>query len=143
MPTTQVKVRLRGKFFAANMPQVVVDMLNNTLKDAVAEGERDVKTMARPRPAGVFHSTAYASAHGYNPTGHYRRSIHGDLASSLHGRIHDSNVVYGPWLEGVGSRNDTTRFKGYAIFRNVKQGLIKKGRDFLARRVREMLQRLR
>lgn len=31
--------------------------------------------------------------------------------------IWDSFVIYGPWLEGVGSRNKTTRFKGYAAFR--------------------------
>lgn len=28
-----------------------------------------------------------------------------------------SNATYGPWLEGVGSRNATTRFKGYHGFR--------------------------
>ena len=27
------------------------------------------------------------------------------------------NAMYGPWLEGVGSRNETTRFKGYWGFR--------------------------
>jgi hypothetical protein len=32
-------------------------------------------------------------------------------------KIHDQGVIYGPWLEGVGSRNRTTRFKGYAIYR--------------------------
>ena len=32
-------------------------------------------------------------------------------------KIHDANTVYGPWLEGTGSRNKTTRFKGYAIYR--------------------------
>jgi len=31
--------------------------------------------------------------------------------------INDGGVVYGPWLEGTGSRNKTTRFKGYATFR--------------------------
>lgn len=31
--------------------------------------------------------------------------------------IHDQRMVYGPWLEGTGSRNRTTRFKGYATFR--------------------------
>lgn len=30
---------------------------------------------------------------------------------------------YGPWLEGVGSRNDTTRFKGYHGFRIAGQEL--------------------
>ncbi len=28
-----------------------------------------------------------------------------------------SGLVYGPWLEGVGSRNATTRFKGYFALR--------------------------
>lgn len=31
--------------------------------------------------------------------------------------IWDRDVIYGPWLEGVGSRNKTTRFKGYATYR--------------------------
>jgi hypothetical protein len=31
--------------------------------------------------------------------------------------IGDEGVVYGPWLEGTSSRNMTTRFKGYHIFR--------------------------
>ena len=31
--------------------------------------------------------------------------------------IHDQRMVYGPWLEGTGSRNLTTRFKGYRTFR--------------------------
>lgn len=34
-------------------------------------------------------------------------------------RVDDGGVVYGPWLEGVGSRNATTRFKGYFTFRKV------------------------
>jgi hypothetical protein len=37
--------------------------------------------------------------------------------------INDGGVVYGPWLEGTGSRNRTTRFKGYATFRRMTQKL--------------------
>lgn len=39
--------------------------------------------------------------------------------------IHDDyNIVYGPWLEGVGSRNaPVTRFRGYASFRKAAQTL--------------------
>jgi hypothetical protein len=33
--------------------------------------------------------------------------------------INDGGVIYGPWLEGTGSRNKTTRFKGYATFRRM------------------------
>ena len=34
-----------------------------------------------------------------------------------HWKVSDNGVIYGPWLEGVGSRNRTTRFKGYANYR--------------------------
>lgn len=32
-------------------------------------------------------------------------------------------AMYGPWLEGTGSRNETTRFKGYFSFRIATQEL--------------------
>lgn len=35
--------------------------------------------------------------------------------------VNDNMVIYGPWLEGVGSRNSTTRFKGYFSFRRARQ----------------------
>jgi hypothetical protein len=37
--------------------------------------------------------------------------------------INDGGVVYGPWLEGTGSRNKTTRFKGYSTFRRMSYKL--------------------
>lgn len=38
--------------------------------------------------------------------------------------VDDSGVIYGPWLEGTGSRNfPNTRFKGYAMFRRATQYL--------------------
>lgn len=36
---------------------------------------------------------------------------------------------YGPWLEGVGSRNDVTRFKGYHGFRLTAQELDRKAEE--------------
>jgi len=39
-------------------------------------------------------------------------------------KIWDQNkVLYGHWLEGVGSRNKTTRFKGYRTYRLITQQL--------------------
>lgn len=36
--------------------------------------------------------------------------------------VWDRNVIYGPWLEGVGSRNfPATRFRGYFIYRRTTQ----------------------
>lgn len=57
-----------------------------------------------------------------NPTGYYQSQIH--IASDLGGTVvTDGGVIYGPWLEGVGSRNRTTRFKGYFAFRRALQEL--------------------
>lgn len=56
-------------------------------------------------------------------------SVTGAEPSSLHketsslGTIVTDNhaIVYGPWLEGTGSRNQTTRFKGYFSVRQAAQ----------------------
>ncbi len=55
-----------------------------------------------------------------NPTGYYESQISVGRAGDGY-RVSDSNVIYGPWLEGVGSRNSpVTRFPGYATFRRTK-----------------------
>lgn len=59
-----------------------------------------------------------------NPTGFYRSNIQFSRVERSR-IITDSNVIYGPWLEGIGSRNQTTRFKGYKTFRYVTQKLRK------------------
>ncbi len=55
-----------------------------------------------------------------NPTGFYKsriaiRRARGSVV------VDDSGVVYGPWLAGVSSRNQTTRFKGYTHCRQATQ----------------------
>ncbi len=37
-----------------------------------------------------------------------------------------SGVMYGPWLEGVGSRNASTRFKGYFAMRRAANSIAQK-----------------
>lgn len=126
-----VAVRLSGPFFSANVRGAAEDAIKNAINEIVLTGEREARLMAQPRPAGVFRSRDYARAHGYFQTGHYNRSIHADMRDSRHGIIFDSNVTYGPWLEGVSSRNDTTRFKGYAIFRKTRDKLDKSANGIL------------
>ncbi len=105
-----VEVKFRGPLLEGRAPAIINSVIQTVVGDVLAEGERDVKLQLR-------------LGHGL-VSGHYRRSIHGEIAGGLWGvqaawgKVHDSNVVYGPWLEGVSSRNQTTRFKGYAMFRN-------------------------
>lgn len=55
-----------------------------------------------------------------NPTGYYQSRISVDRSGTGY-LVTDGGVVYGPWLEGVGSRNyPVTRFHGYATFRRTK-----------------------
>lgn len=55
-----------------------------------------------------------------HPSGYYQSHVRADYGRRPPS-VHDDRVVYGPWLEGVGSRNATTRFKGYETFRRVAQ----------------------
>lgn len=57
------------------------------------------------------------------PTGAYRSrvTLYGPVGGQA--RVHDQDGIYGPWLEGTGSRNKTTVFKGYRNFRNATQQL--------------------
>lgn len=73
-----------------------------------------------------------------NPTGYYQSQVVtsrrlGDWA------VTDSGVIYGPWLEGTGSRNRTTRFKGYFTFRIVTQRLQREAEPFAERILRRKL----
>jgi len=61
-----------------------------------------------------------------NPTGYYESQIKAEPITSERWSVNDSNVIYGPWLEGLSSRNETTRFKGYATFRMVKNRMAQK-----------------
>ena len=123
-----VSVRISGPFFGGSMPGHIRSALSLSIGDVVAEGERSVKLQLYP-------------GHGLR-TGHYRRSVHGEMQNSMHGRIHDSGVIYGPWLEGVGSRNQTTRFKGYHMFRQAKGELERKIPAIVNRRVAQAVGRL-
>jgi hypothetical protein len=55
-----------------------------------------------------------------HPTGYYQSQVRVNRVSNDSFAITDGGVVYGPWLEGVGSRNyPATRFHGYSTFRRV------------------------
>lgn len=58
-----------------------------------------------------------------NPTPYYETQI--NIRGYMTDRVvNDRGVIYGPWLEGTGSRNATTRFKGYASFRKARQDVV-------------------
>lgn len=58
-----------------------------------------------------------------HPTPYYETQVTNERVSEDSRRVHDRGVIYGPWLEGTGSRNRTTRFRGYASFRRARQSV--------------------
>lgn len=113
MPNSRVNVTVKqkGAIFNAAGTKASASRMVVQINDALAqEGVDRVKARLRQ----VLQ----------HPTGYYQSRITVDRRSTYRG-ITDGGVVYGGWLEGVSSRNKTTRFKGYRTFRIVQQELNK------------------
>jgi hypothetical protein len=95
-----------GIFSAAQTSSVMRGMENEIERDVAQEGYNDVQR--------------YLSSVLRHPTGYYQSqvTVHSEGGDVI---VDGDDVVYGPWLEGVGSRNQSTRFKGYFTFRKISQ----------------------
>lgn len=82
-------------------------------------------------------------AHFRTETPFYRTRVQIDNVG--HRKVIDGDkVIYGAWLEGVGSRNfPKTRFKGYSHFRRVRQALNRKALRLAESVLPPYLERLR
>lgn len=58
-----------------------------------------------------------------NPTGAYASNVDIERTSPVNAKVHDHQSLYGPWLEGTGSRNATTSFKGYQSAQDTRDWL--------------------
>ena len=76
-----------------------------------------------------------------NPTGYYESRIRTNRARTSN-ELSDSGVVYGPWLEGTSSRNQTSRFKGYATFRRATRKIEQRAGQIAAVTIRPYIQRM-
>jgi len=66
---------------------------------------------------------AFLNASLRTQTPYYVPNLTRERRGPLVEAVHDRGVVYGPWLEGVGSRNKTSRFKGYWAARRAGQAV--------------------
>ncbi len=111
MPTFRVNmnVKQKGIIFDKGATKAASRRMVISINDVLAvEGVRRVK--------------AHLGKVLQNPTGYYESRIVVDR-KKISRSVSDSNVIYGGWLEGVTSRNKSSRFKGYRTFRMVKQSL--------------------
>lgn len=117
-----VDIQVTGPVFTGAADGIIDDYMKEAKQEIAQEGENLI---------GIWLDLVLQ-----NPTGFYESQIVTSFVSE-DPVLDDSGVVYGPWLEGVGSRNATTRFKGYHTFRVVAQDL----QDAAPRIAEEVLQK--
>lgn len=95
-----IDIETHGPIFIPGYPEAVMKQGVQHVEDEVAEeGARMVRSNLN---TVLRHQTGYYRSH----------------VKAERGVITDGRVIYGPWLEGVGSRNSPkTRFPGYHTFR--------------------------
>lgn len=127
-----LSVKFTGPYFRAG--GVIKDrMIRDVVRNVTLETQKRVQVLGQ----SLFR---YADK-TYDVPGKWRASVHSQFADN-EGVVTDGGIVYGPWLEGAGSRNQTTRFKGYRMWRTTLQNMDRSGaaevyRPIVDRAVRE------
>lgn len=129
-----VEISFHGPLFTDG--QMIADrMVRDITAKVTTETEHRVQVLGQ----SMFR---YADKSHHQVPGKWRNSVHGVVRGD-EGIIDDGGIIYGPWLEGVGSRNATTRFKGYFMWRRTAQNMERSGarevyRPIVDRAVREL-----
>ena len=115
-----VEVKLTGPIFDGKAGPMLQKATARAVKVLADKGEERLAQLARPRPAGVYLSVTQAGRRKASK-GNFRRQMR-KAVTETGARLYNK-TIYGPWLEGTSSRNATTRFKGYAMYRKTAQYL--------------------
>lgn len=79
-----------------------------------------------------------------HPTGYYESRVTTTRVSGDTSLVHDQGVVYGPWLEGIGSRNaPVTVFPGYWHWKRTKALVAARGKQIAERAVERRMPEMR
>jgi len=105
-----ISVRTRGNVFNGKAELI--------LSSSVRTAARTIAEYAEERVQAILYEVLQ------HPTGAYQARINIRGVNQYAYAVNDDNCIYGPWLEGTGSRNTpVTRFPGYSTFRRVAQEL--------------------
>lgn len=97
----QATTATTGPLFDGGADRTIAAFIDAAIEDVTQEG------------LDMMHASASVFRH---PTGNWERHLQADRAGPDTAVIEDT-VVYNAWLEGVGSRNSKTRFRGYKMWR--------------------------
>jgi hypothetical protein len=141
MTRLDVTVVVQGPLFK-NGKGELDNAMQQAVRDVVSFGEERLNEKLRPRPTGVFLSVAEARK-GQASVGDYRRRVGENVrVSGMSGSISDGGMIYGPWLEGLSQRNQSTRFKGYFTFRKTGQDMQKEAPKILSKNIKRFIKKV-
>lgn len=124
-----VDVDLSGPAFNGLAEHMVGEFLEEAVWEIAKEGRGDL---------GVQFIKVFKE-----PTGYYESQVEAARQPGPVVLIHDNDVIYGPWLEGTGSRNyPVTRFRGYRSFEIVAGELQRKAVPIAERHLPRFLARM-
>lgn len=102
-----VKIHRRGPLFDRRREQIIEQFT----KDLEKETSDELVKLIKAELNRVLRKQ----------TPYYRTKIQRERTGG-HYKVTDSGVVYGPWLEGTGSRNyPVTKFRGYQTFERMQK----------------------
>lgn len=109
---------------------------------AAAAGEYCDRVTADVAQQGYANWMTELNAHIRNPTPYYETQVHVE-GGGRRRVINDRGIIYGPWLEGVGSRNSpVTIFPGYHSLRSAFHHTEAQAHELAVRSLREFLPRM-
>ncbi len=102
-----VEIRMDGPLFDGRAARAMQDAADAAREDIAAFAEE--------------YALSLMGANFRQPTGYYESNVTTERVAADTSLVHDQGVVYGPWLEGVGSRNRARPgFPGYRHWRQTK-----------------------
>ncbi len=113
-------IDVTGPLFDGRATKALTESTEAMSQAVAVAGQRHIRTIG----ASQFR---YEKA---PPTHFFVNHVEVDQTSDGH-IVHADQVIYGPWLEGTSSRNQTTRFKGYNLFRKAKQDIEARLREIM------------
>lgn len=132
----KVTVDASGTIFTPGAPEAIMMLYSYHVTSVL--GDQAVNMIRAYLPTQYMYLGHNGGTPKYNPippnAGLYQSGIHTDRQTPYTNLVHDTPVVYGPWLEGVSPRNLITwpgrirrgltgRFPGYHTFRVISQEL--------------------
>lgn len=125
-----IDIDASGPLFDGRAAQAAADYADEAREDIAEFGEN--------------HALGGMGTFFRHPTGYYESQVETERVSADTSRVWDQNVVYGPWLAGVGSMNfPVTRFKGYSHWKDAKRLVAHRGEQIAEHTLDRFLPRMR